>query len=235
MSTAVLIPWQSGCPHRVAALDWTLTRIEAAHPDWTVHLGDGATPDGFSRTRGLLHAAAQAPDADVLVCMDSDVWCDPAEAVEHAAETGWAIPHRMIYRLSRTSTATLLADPWMDWQGLPLCEPSADNRQDARPYVGHAAGTLVVLTREAFDLASPDPRFVGWGSEDDAWACALRTLVGKPWRGTDDLVHLWHPPQPRLDRRVGTRDNQALFGRYKKANGNRAAMRALLDEARVPA
>lgn len=231
MSTAVLIPWEAGCPHRVAALDWVLTKIETTHPDWTVHLGDGATPEGFSRTRGLLHAAAQT-DADRLVCLDGDVWADPGEAVEHAAETGWAIPHRMIYRLSRQSTATLLENPWMDWQGLPL---SDDNKQDAKPYVGHAAGTLVVLTREAFETVPPDPRFVGWGSEDDAWAIALRTLIGKPWRGTDDLVHLWHPPQDRLDRRVGTEANKALLRRYQATRGSRDRVQALIDEARVTA
>jgi hypothetical protein len=233
MTVAVLIPWQAGCPHRAAALDWTLTRLEHAHPDWTVHLGDGATPDGFSRTRGLLHAAAQAPDADRYVCMDGDVGgADLLAAFEAMERTGWAIPHRLIHRLSRAATRQLLDTPELDWKTLPL---SDDNPQDARPYVGHAAGTLVVLSRTAFELAPPDPRFVGWGSEDDAWAIALRTLVGQPWRGTDDLVHLWHPPQPRETRIVGNRANLALKRRYMAARRNPAAMRVLLDETRVAA
>ena len=163
-----------------------------------------------------------------MVVADADVWCDPAPAVAAVAEHGWAIPHLLVHRLSQASTETLLTEgAWFDWHDLAL---STDNRQDSRPYRGHETGTLVVVRREVLADVPPDRRFVGWGHEDDAWAVALRTLVGAPWRGGDDLVHCWHPAQPRQSRTVGNPASLALYRRYRAARGRRAAMRALLDE-----
>lgn len=110
---------------------------------------------------------------------------------------------------------------------LPL---STDNPQDSKPYRGKETGTLVVLRRDILASVFPDPRFVGWGQEDLAWSLALRTLHGPPWRGTDDLVHLWHPAQPRMNRVVGTPQNLDLYRRYQRANRNRGRMAALLEE-----
>lgn len=226
MTVAVVVPWRPGCPHRQAALDWVLAAYASHHPDWDVVLGTSAEGP-FSRSQAILDAAHRT-DADVVVVADSDVWVDP-DAMRTAVEAsvhGWAIPHTLIHRLSPESTAKVLGGA--DWRGLPL---STDNTQDRRPYRGHETGTLVVFRRDVLDDVSPDPRFVGWGAEDDAWAYALRCLAGPPWRGPADLVHLWHPPQPRLSRRVGSRESRALLERYRRARRDPDAMRALVDEA----
>lgn len=225
MKVSLLVPYTPGCPHREAAHEWVLDRYDSAFPAWQVVHGDGATPDGYSRTQAILRAAQQA-DGDVFVITDADVWCHPGLAVLHAAESGWAIPHTLIHRLSPESTQQVLAGA--DWRGLPL---STDNPQDSKPYRGNETGTLVVIRRDVFWLAPPDPRFVGWGQEDDAWQLALRCLAGRAWRGTDDLVHLWHPPQPRQNRVVGNNANRALLARYRAARRDPARMRALLEEA----
>lgn len=223
MSVAVVVPWRPGCVHRERAWAWVRARYAEHHPDWLVI--EGAPGDGpFSRSRAILDAAGRT-DAAVLVVADGDVWCDPLPAVEEVQATGWAVPHRMIHRLSQESTERMLAGE--PWPGLPL---SHDNPQDRRPYVGRETGTLVVLTREAFEAAPPDRRFVGWGQEDTAWSIALRRIVGPPWRGRDDLVHLWHPPQPRLNRRVGSSDSMALLARYRRARTPEQT-KALIAEA----
>lgn len=222
MSTAVLVPWTAGCPHRERAWEWAQARYEAAGLE--VLTGTSTTPE-FSRTQAILDARARTT-ADVLVVVDSDVWCDDLdELVALAVSHGWAVPGRL-HRLSPDSTDQVLAG--VPWHGLPL---STDNPQDRKPYRIHPAGTLLAITAAAFDLAPPDPRFVGWGQEDDAWACTLRTLVGRPGRSTADVVHLWHPPQPRRDRRVGNAVNLALFHRYRAASGNKARIRQLVEEA----
>lgn len=224
MNVSVLVPWTPGCPHREAAWDLIRATYTSEFPRWEIITGDGATPDGYSRTRAILDAYDRS-SGDVLVVADADVWCHPGLAVLAAVENGWAIPHDKIHRLSAESTLSVLAGA--DWRGLPL---STDNPQDARPYRGHETGTLVLLRRDVFAAAPPDPRFVGWGQEDDAWALALHTLVGKPWRGTDDLVHLWHPAQPRQSRTVGNPANLALYRRYRAARRRPEAMRSLLEE-----
>lgn len=227
MNVAVIFPWAAGCPYRETARRWVEAQYAEHHPDWPIVDGYSFR-EQFSRTRAILEGVAST-DADMLVVADADAWCDNlAETVAHAEQTGWAVPHRMVHRLSPESTDKLIAGA--DWRGLPL---STDNSQDRKPYVGNETGTLVVLTREAFDTAPPDPRFVGWGQEDTSWASALHTLVGGPWRGTADLVHLWHPPQRRLSRRVGTREGETLAGRYRAAKFKPDLMRRLVEQGRA--
>lgn len=227
-NVAVLVPWRDGCPHRERALAWTLRRYEALHPDWPIVLGE--SPDGpFGRSAAILDAASKV-DADIYVVTDGDVWVDPTESVARAAEVGWAVPHRLIHRLSADSTALVLEGA--DWHGLPL---STDNPQDSRPYKGNETGTIFTITSDLLAEVPPDPRFRGWGQEDEAHGLALRCLVGPPWRGDDDLVHLWHPPQPRQTRRIGNPRSKALHGRYVAARRSPERMRALLAEAQAVA
>lgn len=226
MTVAVLVPWKPGCPWREKAWGWVQARYAEHHPDWELITGT-TDVDGFSRTQAILDARSRTT-ADMLVITDADVWTDDlAAAVTHADETGWAIPHLLIHRLAGSSTLRVLGGA--EWRGQQL---STDNAQDSRPYRGHEAGTLLVTTADAFDDAPPDPRFVGWGSEDDAWALALRTMCGSPWRGKADLVHLWHPAEPRKNRVVGNDANRALLNRYRRAGRRHDPMAALIEEGR---
>lgn len=221
----VLIPWAGGCQQRERLLRWTMNQYADRYPCWGVVLGE--SPAGpFNRAAAILDAAAKS-HADVFVVSDADVWCDPLVAVDAVAVQGWAVPHRLLHRLSPESTEQVLAGA--DWHGLPL---STDNALDRRPYKGNEAGTLFVIRRDVLDDVPPDVRFVGWGQEDSAYACALNTLVGKPWRGSDDLVHLHHPPQERLNRVVGNRESELLERRYRRARRSKQLMRDLVDEAR---
>lgn len=226
MTVAVLVPFKPGCPWREKAWTWVQGRYADQHPEWELITGT-TDVDGFSRTQAILDARSKT-DADIFVISDADVWtAGLAEAVAHADETGWAIPHLLIHRLAESSTLRVLGGA--EWRGQQL---STDNPQDSRPYRGHEAGTLLVMTADAFDGAPPDPRFVGWGQEDDAWAITLRTLRGSPWRGKADLVHLWHPAEPRQTRVTGNDANKALLRRYQRANRRREVMESLIEEAR---
>lgn len=220
---SVLVPWRAGCPYRERAWEFIQACYTATHPDWELVTGECAEGP-FNRAAGILDAAEKA-SGDVFVVADADVWCDPQPAVERVQEFGWAIPHLMIHRLSEEGTNAVLQGA--DWRTQPL---SQDNSQDSRPYKGHETGTLFVILRDVLFEVTPDRRFVGWGSEDSAHSSALRTLIGPPWRGDDDLVHLWHPAQPRQNRIVGNEASKALLQRYRSARRSPALMRALLDE-----
>lgn len=220
---SVLVPWRAGDPYRERAWAFIQACYKAVHPDWELVTGECAEGP-FNRAEAILNAAEKA-SGHAFVIADADVWCDPQPAVEHVGSFGWAIPHLMIHRLSEQGTNQVHAGA--DWRGQPL---SSDNPQDSRPYKGHETGTLFVILRDVLNDVPPDRRFVGWGQEDDAWAAALNTLVGKPWRGTDDLVHLWHPAQPRQSRIVGNEQSKALLHRYRSARRSPALMRALLNE-----
>lgn len=223
MTAEVVIPWQAGCPHREAALEWVRGRWDAAGFPSVVGTTEGpwckaaAVADGLTRTT-----------ADVVIVSDADVWCDGiTDAVAQVDAHGWAVPHRLVHRLSADSTAAVLAGS--DWHGLPL---SRDNARDRRPYEGYRAGGIVVLRRDVIDTVPLDRKFVGWGGEDEAWSMALTLLIGEPWQGDADLVHLWHPPQQRMTRTRGSRDSQGLLAAYRRARRSPEEMRALVEEGR---
>lgn len=169
--------------------------------------------------------AVAACSETVLVIADADVWSDGIpEAVGEIEERKhqWAKPHRSVYRLTEKSTEQFIAGA--DHRDLEL---------ERSRYFGVAGGGIVVARRETLLDVPMDPRFVGWGQEDAAWALALSTLAGEPSAGKRDLIHLYHPAQPRLSARMGSTESWRLFRRYKSARRSPQAMRSLLEEIHV--
>ncbi len=74
-----------------------------------------------------------------------------------------------------------------------------------------------------------DPRFVGWGGEDLAFAAALRTIVGEPTRLEASVWHLHHRLASKIGRMSNTNDR--LCRRYLHAEGDTVAMSRLIEEA----
>ncbi len=217
MSTEVVIPWRDGCPHREASFAWVKSRLE--DHGYIVLVGE-APPGPWIKARAVQAAGSTA---DVLVIHDADVWCDGLADAVAAVEAGaaWAVPHKPVHRLSEEATTAVLAgDPF----GGVLAQ---------RPYGGHAGGGITVVARSVYESTPLDPRFCGWGQEDDSWAVALTTLHGPPRRGNAELWHLWHPPADRANRMVGNDEGQALFGRYRLGRRDPSAVAAVVNEARV--
>jgi hypothetical protein len=76
-----------------------------------------------------------------------------------------------------------------------------------------------------------DERFAGWGYEDRAFFYACRTFGGLTLRVPGPAYHLWHQPAAERQAAVGPRSANRLLGaRYEEANGDRAAMLALIRE-----
>ena len=216
MAVAVVVPWRPGDAHREAAWQWVRNRYATQHPSWEVV--EGHHLDGPWCKALAVHNALTKTTADTLIVADADVWVDNLpETLEHVHPGSWAVPHHGVYRLDEPSTASVLA-------GGPL-----DGTFTQRPYKGHLGGGIVCIHRADYEQAPLDPRFHGWGQEDDSWAIALTVMFGKPWRGKAPLWHLYHPPQPRLSRVTGSREGSQLFARYRQARNPRV-MAALLEE-----
>ena len=160
-------------------------------------------------------------DAEIVVVADSDCWTDGLTAAAAAVVDGapWAIPHHFVHRLTEVGSDRTYAGG--RWQKQPL---------EQMAYRGVAGGGFVIARPKDLLDVPLDSRFVGWGQEDESWARALRTLLGEPYRGMRDLAHLWHPPQERLTRKIGSVGSRALARRYHAATGQPAQMRALIEE-----
>lgn len=157
-----------------------------------------------------------------MIVADADVWCDGLQEAVSAVENGaaWARPHRNVLRLTERATTAFLAGE----------EVPPEYTQP--PYHGVWGGGYVIAQRDTLLDVPPDALFQNWGNEDESWAFALDTLSGPGWSGDADLIHLFHPPAPRWTRRRGSRENWTRYGLYRAAQGDRTAMRELVEEGR---
>lgn len=228
MNVSVVFPYRAGEPHRDRAFEWVLEKFAWHYPDWEVVIGECDPSRPFNRSEAIIDGALKASN-ETLVISDADVWCEGIDvSAEFAAEHGWVVPYRLLFRLSEASTQRLYDGA--NWRHLEL---SRDNDQDRKPYVGNETGTALVIQRELLLDIPPDVRFIGWGGEDIAWGYALRKLHGLAKRTNFDIVHLWHPPQPRITRSVGNEESEALVNRYRRAAKGRFELRDLVDESKL--
>jgi hypothetical protein len=218
VTVAVIVPWRADCPHRARALTRVCRQYAAYHPDWEV-IKAPAPAGPWSKGAAVMPTVDQCA-ADIVVVADADVWCDATQAAVDAVRGGapWAMPHRKVERLTAAATEVLLA-------GGPLRRDL-----DEPAYDGRIGGGIVVARRETLLDIPMDPRFQGWGREDEAFGYALHVLAGPAWRGSARLIHLWHPPQSRNGRKRGSAETERLFKRYRQARTNRHLMRALINE-----
>lgn len=224
MSVTLIVPVDFGAdPERQVAWDWLRIRyplewqlVEA----WSPRRSCDEWSKGDAVNGAVEHAAG-----DKLVIADADLYID-IDVLRHAldlldAEAPWVMPHGIVYRLARKSSATVIA----------MQDPPAAQRIVARRHEGPIGGGFVVCTREAFDTVHGiDPRFTGWGGEDISFGRALDTLVGSHARLWAPTWHLWHTPLERHDGRRASPDNERLAARYLDAVGQPVAMRALCEE-----
>lgn len=215
-----LIPWRPGCPHRERALAWVRSQLP-----WESRLAEDLAPEtGWSKGAAIAAAANACDPGTILIVHDADVWTDGIHNAVAAVQDGatWAVPHRGVFRLTEAATSAAVTNRPTNVHDLELAE---------RPYLGIIGGGIVVIPRELLLACPIDPRFIGWGGEDEAWGLALRTMLGPPVRIKQPLTHLWHPPQPRVSRRRGSDANTRLLRRYVNAADNPDAMARLLAEA----
>ena len=227
MKVSILVPFRDD-GHRQASMEWIVARWRHHWPEAEVIIRPDDGRDPFSKSVALQACAADAT-GDVLILLDADTWCDVPtirHAVEVAAEGALVMPGKVAHRLGQDVTDRLLAsDPACDW---PTILPS-EVEQSVRP-----VGFLHVLSREVWDATNGyDPRFRGWGGEDNVFTYAVETLVGPVVRLTGTLYSLWHPRPRDNGRRIWagqTERNGALIQQYVKARGNRPRMQALVRE-----
>lgn len=225
-SVSVVIPWRPGCPYRERNRDWVVGQIESRYPDWQIVEADHPGDD-WSKAEAIL-AGVEASFGDIIVVHDADCWSEGTiEAVETVRNRApWAMPHGRVVRLDEHATN--------EWLAGSRAKETV-RRTSERPYQGVIGGGILVVPRSTIEQIPPDPRFRGWGGEDESWGYALDTLAGTVVRGEYDLIHLWHPPQARRSRAHGSKQNTDLAAQYRAARGNRAAMVSLLAGERIDA
>jgi hypothetical protein len=245
---SLLVPFRASKdhPHRVRLWRWLQQYWAHELPDAEIVMGR-CRSQIFCKTEAV-NDAAQRARGRILVILDSDAYLrgeqivHAARAIEEAGRRGinrWFVPYRHLYRLREQATEEILAsDPR---QPLRLRHPpSLDDVESltSAAYGHHYGAMCQMMPRAAFEcVGGMDPRFEGWGGEDVAFLRAVETLWGKNKSIDAPIYHLWHPSigttakdkQWEGQSRPGV--NNRLATRYGQATGDRARMRALVDEA----
>lgn len=221
-AVAVLIPFNSDEPYRLRALEHVKAHYESLGLEVVIGT-DGMNREGWIKALAVRNALEQT-SADVLVIADADcitLGLEPALNAVLSRSHAWAVPHSSTRRLSPEATTQALA-------GEPLSE---DLKLAGKCYSSVPGGGITVITREAYLDVPIDPRFHTTHGEDVAWASALVTLIGKPFRTKADMYHLWHPPIPAMGIKYDLNSNLARI--YARVKGYPNRMRAVIEEAKA--
>lgn len=188
MNVAVCIPfWDSGCPHRNAALGY-VTAWWYRH-GFTVSLseGDPHTPFNISEARNHGARFGAKCGADVLIFADADT-IPQIEVVQQAIYEaricpGVIYPHDRYWSLIQADTAAVL-------DGTLICGQFGVFGKPNRVSV---SGVVVCTVASWEAIGGWDEEFTGWGNEDTAFALMARDVLGRALRMRGHVWHLWHP------------------------------------------
>lgn len=222
-AVSILVPYRPDGAERDRNWSWVRTWWARHFPDWQVVVG--AAPDGPWCKALAVRDALDRADGDHLVVADADVFMPPTDlrkAMTLLAALDWVVPHRRVVRLTDWATKGLL-----EHGTVPVRDTRNDGVESA--YKGRVGGGMMCLRRSMYEICPMDPRFKGWGQEDESWGLALGVMSGNWTRLVSPLYHLWHPPQDRLTRATGSAAGAALYRRYRAA-ATRPAMADLLGE-----
>lgn len=186
---SVVIPWRAGDDRREQIFKWIWDRWNTLCPEAEIIQADsGSQPfhRGESRNQG-----AHESSRPILCFADADTTFN-REQIERAVAlidegAPWVLPYgrNEYYNLTEADSDTLLSSP---------VDVSVEAPADWEFRVESWAGVLLV-PRDHFDVVHGyDPRFCGWGGEDNAFRLALDVMVGGHTRlAFDHVCHIWHP------------------------------------------
>jgi hypothetical protein len=215
MKVAAIVPYRPEDPRREA--NWQCTRKQWEQYGWPVIAGDHEG-EPFSRSRAINRATAQT-DADVLCIADVDFLFGGPQAPE-AAELAFeqcahVVPFSELRVLGAEAT----------YQVQDGEDPGTVSILETVRLVWVCAA---MVSHELFDrVRGFDERFVGYGEEDLGFLTSTGTM-GATLRADGLAYHLSHS-EPLKDHPHRTTNHQ-LYARYKEADGNQLAMRAIIEE-----
>lgn len=208
---AVLVPRREDGGERDALWAWCRARWKRDLPN--AQIVEGHHTDGkFNRSAAINDAAEMAGEWDTAVIIDSDVFLEEGQArlaVLASQKLGQAVlPYTRRMLINKQGTDGMLSSP------VSARPPTQRARPD--PNRGHVSSVVVVPRAQWDQVGGFDPRFVGWGAEDDAFWAALKK-AGKPRRVPGAVWHLHHAPSPERNHdNPDYRRNLGLMRRWQQ-------------------
>lgn len=220
MQVTVAFPWRDGrCQWRRLSFPHVRQAYAEILPEARQIVADSGHQI-FNRAATRNEGVRQAGNG-VVVLADTDILPDRdglLSAIEAARQGGFHIGFTLYRALRQVSTQAYYAR-----RTDPARLPHSHTADDC------TAGLIVIRTDEWWRAGGMDERFSGWGWEDSAFACAVRTILGPIQRHAGTANHLWHPTECK-PRSECYQMNKRLYERYAAAEGDRMAMQSLIEE-----
>lgn len=224
---SILLPYRPDQGIRDRNFLWVVSYYERMFPEAELCVGL-AEDKPFNRSKAVNLAAAQATRS-VFAIADADLFFERKlmdDSLQLLGSVPWIVPYRHIVRLSQPLSERILrSNP-----GWPL------DKKLKLPRLKEASvrvGGLIVLERSSFEsVGGFDERFIGWGGEDDAFASAANTALGRYVRLKHTIYHLWHP-KVGYERNPYADWNLCLRKMYRLAEGDRKKLTMLQGGSRL--
>lgn len=255
---SLIVPFGCSDPEDQRQKNWKWLQAywKAQLPGAEIIIGEDRDGKPFSKSVAVNDAASRA-HGDIYVIVDADGYIS-AEAVLYCAtqirqarnhgHKLWFVPYRNFFRLTaEASQRVLLSSPKKPYQ---FSSPPPEDcvQRSAASQFGHRYGAMIqVMPKEAFwEVGGWDPRFRGWGGEDNSAMRAVDTLYWPHKTLPIQVLHLWHPmlsvngPDAWVDQyhriwpgQLLACSNKALSSQYFQAIGNRKKMREIVNQGRM--
>lgn len=195
MKLSVIVAFRDSSLTRQRSRLWEFLQKQYAQilPEAEVVVGTDDGEEPFHKTVALNRAVEQAT-GDLLMLMDADTWC-PSEQLTEAMQgieadpTHWWRPWNVKLKLGEADTERVLT--FVRWDGTAPKDSEHPSRRESLNTYWAAPPHL--FTREHYErVGGFDERFRGWGGEDEAFALAMRAIVGRPKVVRGQAIHLWH-------------------------------------------
>jgi len=186
---SLLIPFRN-LEQRLDQFAWLEQRWRSLGDDFEVVVSEDDGLDPFSRSVGVNNAYKEST-ADILAVVDADLWLDPQiflDAVDFITNNpnSWVRPCTDVYRIKKEVTEEIIKQD-------PVSQFPTITEEDCER-ISVAVGGVCVFSRGQFEtVGGMDPRFRGWGGEDNAWNTVMDKKFSRAQRWHKDLYHLWHP------------------------------------------
>jgi predicted glycosyltransferase involved in capsule biosynthesis len=229
METTIIVPFRSDNGPRQKIWDWVKTRYQNLYPKWDIIEYD-TEEKPFNRGASRNEAVKQAK-SKYIVLADADVVPVDYEYLHVAIDmlesgVNWVLPYDYYYNLNQQTTDLVLNE---SPNSIIDDDPTKDMCEFWR--IQSWAGLIVMRKQDFIQTGGYDPRFKGWGYEDNAFAIKNDALIGAYSRIEYPCIHLWHPVSEGSGfTNENIEENRALYKRYESASRNRAKVQGIVNE-----
>jgi len=228
-----LMPYRKSDESREKAFEWSVRKWQHDLPEAEIIVASDDGQDPFSKTVAVNNAYRDAT-TDIFAIVDADIWVDRntiLESVKLIQE------NPMLFVQPCKNVARITKEKTEDIYNINVTQPFPTLKQHDILRTSKVVGLICMFSRQVFEhVGGMDPRFRGWGGEDNAWNQVMHHVCGQTHVGEGTAYHLWHnrarndegrPIWPGQSKRNGK-----LGKRYDEGAVNRVAMTKLLQEVK---